>query len=193
MSGIHDLILLRLKSALQKALIDDLVPVADIHGVTPAPDPSMAGIVSIGPIQGDPTPDEARISVTIHENDPDNMVSGAVTGLKGDWQDVIDEIEIGGAATYVRRFSIKARCLLVNSNEVLDAARTIASTLRERIEKTLLNLSFSGVSNADEYVSRNILSDEFAGEMLQAGGPDAYDYHIKIRFSLLTTRNGVTV
>ncbi len=192
MSGIHDLVLLHVQAALQQSMITDLVPVKDEEGNLPAPDVTIAGVISIGPIQGDPTPDDARISVTIHENDPDAMISGAVSGLKGDWADVVDEIEIGGTVTYKRRFSVKARCLLVNTAENLTQARSIASTVRERIEKTLLNLSFSGVSSSDEFVSGSILTDEFAGEMLQAGGPDAYDYQIKIRFSLLTTRNGVT-
>ena len=109
-----------------------------------------------------------------------------------DWSDEVDDIEIGGAVTYVRRFTLKARCLLVNSREDLDAARNIASTVRERCERTILSLPFTGITSGNEYVSRGILAEDFAGEMLQAGGPEAYDYHIKIRFSILTTLTGVT-
>ena len=115
-----------------------------------------------------------------------------MTGMTDDWSDEVDEIEIGGAVTYVRRFTLKARCLLVDSQEDLDAARNIASTVRERCERTLLYLPFTGIVSGNEYVSRGILSDDFTGEMLQAGGPEAYDYHIKVRFSILTTRTGVT-
>ncbi len=181
MSGIHDLVLVYVWDALKKALIDDISD----------DDPARAGIVTIGELQGDPTPDDARISVTLHENDPEAAISGVVSGLKGTWYDEVDEIEIGGTSTWVRRFSVKARCLLVNTAENLDDARAIASTVRERIEDTLSTLPFTGVANASEYVSRGVLSEEMAGEMLQAGGPEAYDYHIKVRFSLLTTRNGV--
>ncbi len=180
MSGIHDLILLHVQEAFQKSLIDDL----------PLDDKARAGVVYIGPLQGEPTPDDARISITLHENDLDAAISGVVSGLKGEWVDEIDEIEIGGASTWVRRFTCKARCLLVNTAESLAEARAIASTVRERIEDTLSGMSFTGVANASEYVSRGVLSEEMAGEMLQAGGPEAYDYQIKVRFSLLTTRNG---
>ena len=155
-------------------------------------DVARAGAVLIGPIQDDPSPDSARISVTLHENDPDRLIKGSVTGMTEDWSDEVDDIEIGGAVTYVRRFTLKARCLLVNSREDLDAARNIASTVRERCERTILSLPFTGITSGNEYVSRGILAEDFAGEMLQAGGPEAYDYHIKIRFSILTTLTGVT-
>jgi len=184
MTGIHDAILTHVRAGLQKALIDDL---AD-------DDPTKVGVVSIGPIQGDPTPDDARISVMLFENDPDAIIGGAVSSLAGDWSDEVDEIEIGSAITHVRRFSVKARCLLVNTAENSDAARSIASTVRERIETTLLHMSFTGVMNDSGYVSRDVLAEDFAGEMLQAGGPEAYDYQIKVRFSLLTTtRTGVSI
>lgn len=180
MSGIHDLILLYVRDALQKALIDDV----------PEDDKARVGVIFIGPLQGDPTPDDARISITLHENDLDAAVSGVTSGLKGEWIDEVDEIECGGASTWIRRFTVKARCLLVNTAESLDEARAIASAVRERMEDTLSKLSFTGIANASEYVSRGVLSDEMAGEMLQAGGPEAYDYQIKVRFSVLTTRNG---
>ncbi len=181
MSGIHDLITLYVKDGLIKALITDI----------PADDIARVGVVQIGPLQDDPTPDDARISVTIHENDPDVALAGSVSGLKGEWVDEVDELEIGGSTTYARRFSVKARCLLVNTAEDNDHARSIASTVRERLEDALLRLPFTGVANASEYVSRGINSEEFDGEMRQAGGPEAYDYHIKVRFSVLTTRLGV--
>ena len=192
MTGIHDLILARIEDALQAALIDEPTAALALIKMTDptATDPAIAGLVQIGPIQGDPTPDVARISATIHENDPDAMMGGAVTGLKSDWADEIFEVEIGSAVTHYRRFSVKIRCLLVTHQEPLPEARTIASTVRERAEQALLHMEVSGIGNDKEYVSRGVISDEFEGEMLQAGGPTAYDYHIKIRFSLLTTRLG---
>jgi len=81
----------------------------------------------------------------------------------------------------------------VNTQEELAAARSIASTVRERIEQTLLTTSFTGVNSNGEFVSRGIFSDNLKGEQIQAGGPpDAFDFHIKIRFEVLTTK-GVTL
>jgi hypothetical protein len=182
MSGIHDALLEHTRDALVASLLTDIA-----EG-----DTTRAGVVQIGPLQDEPAPDEARISVTLHENDPDRLIKGSVTGMTDDWSDEIEEIEIGGAVTHIRRFTLKARCLLANTQEDLDAARLIASTVRERCETTLLNLQFVGIVSGNEYVSRGILSDEFSGEMLQAGGPSSYDYYIKVRFSVLTTRTGVT-
>jgi hypothetical protein len=180
MSGIHDAVLEHVRDALEVALIANVAE----------DDLARAGVILIGPIQDEPAPDIARISVTLHENDPDRLIKGAVTGMSEDWSDEVDTIEIGGAVTMRRRFSLKARCLLVNTRENLDAARNIASTVRDRCEETLLSIPFVGIVSGNEYVSRGILSDEFGGEMLQAGGPEAYDYHIKVRFSVLTTRTG---
>jgi hypothetical protein len=181
MSGIHDAVLEYTRNALEAALITNIAE----------DDVARAGVISIGPLQDEPTPDTARISATLHENDPDRLISGAVTGMSDDWSDEVEEIEIGGAVTHIRRFTLKARCLLVNTREDLNAARNIASTVRERCEVALFSLPFLNVLSGSEYVSRGILSDEFGGEMLQAGGPEAYDYHIKVRFSVLTTRTGV--
>ena len=64
----------------------------------------------------------------------------------------------------------------------------IASTVRHRIEKTIQNLSFAGVEDDGEYVSRGAVSTSTKGEMIQSGGPpDAFDYFIKIRFEVQTT------
>ena len=182
MSGIHDAVLEHVRDALIASLITNIDP----------GDTARAGVVQIGPLQGEPAPDAARIAITLHENDPDRLLGGAVTGMNDDWSDKIDQVEIGGAVTTVRRFTLKARCLLVNTGEELDEARAIASTVRDRCEAALFPMQFTGVLAGTEYVSRGITSDEFAGEMLQAGGPEAFDYHIKVRFSVLTTRTGVT-
>jgi hypothetical protein len=53
-------------------------------------------------------------------------------------------------------------------------------------------MSFNGVRTADEYVARGVLSSDLRGEMMQAGGPpDAFDYNIKVHFSVLTTQIGL--
>ena len=178
--GIHDLILEKIQTELTVALITN---VSDV---------TKAGAVKIGALQGDPAPDTARISVTIHENDPQAIIKGAVTGMSDAWNDEVTELEIGGAVTQRRAFSIQARCLFANSREVLDLARQYASSVRQRIEETLTKISFAGILSGTEYVSRGITSYDMKSEMLQSGGPpDTYDYYIKIRFSVLTTRTGV--
>lgn len=175
---IHDAILQVVKDALQYSLID---------GVDPDDD-AIAGVIKLGDLQGDPDPDIARISVTLHENDPDGFISGMPTGMSEKWSDEVDEWEIGGVVTWKRRFTVKARCLLDASKEDLATARQIASTVRERIEHALPRISFGSVSQNGEYVSRGITSDALKGEMLQSGGPpDSYDYFIKVRFEVLTT------
>lgn len=177
-NGIHELILLRLQEVLQDALIDS-IPVDDV---------TRAGVVKIGPLQGDPDPDVARISVELYYNDPDQTIGGGSSMPRDMWSDEVEEVEIGGSVTWVRRFTAKARCLLEGSHEGLSSAHNIASVVRSRIEKALLRARFGDIQADDEYVTRGIASDGIDEEVIQAGGPpDAYDFHIKIRFELLTT------
>jgi hypothetical protein len=176
MSGIHEAIMTRVQEKLEIAMIDYIN------------DETQAGIVLEGPLQGDPDPDEARISISVFENDPDEFVNGAPTGTDRTWMDEVEEVEIGGAVTWRRRFTVKARCLFEKTREELAVAREIVSTVRSRIEYTLLGISFSGISENGEYVSRPVISEEMSGEVLQAGGPpDSYDFIMKLRFSVLTT------
>jgi hypothetical protein len=178
--GIHDLILEKVQAELNTALI------------TNVSDNTKAGVVKIGALQGDPAPDTARISVTLHENDPEGIVGGGVSGMKDSWNDEIVEMEIGGAVTQKRAFTVMARCLFANTREELDLARQYASSVRQRIEETLTAISFAGLFSGTEYVSRGVSAYDMKSEMLQSGGPpDTYDYHMKIRFSVLTTRTGV--
>jgi len=171
-----------IRDEMQAGLIDNI----------PADDPTRAGFVKIGSYQGEPAPDEARISISIHENDPDGIVKAGVSGMSGDWSDEVELIECGGAATTSRRFTIKGRCLFVKTNEVEDEARRIASAVRGRIERILKKMSFNGVRTEDEYVARGVLSTDLRCEMMQAGGPpDAFDYVIKVHFSVLTTQTGL--
>lgn len=184
--NIHDAVINKLLYEFQHTLIDDI----------PEDDTSRAGIVIPGHSQGDPDPDIARISVQIHENDPDTIVNiQGASSMSGGWIDEVTEVECGGAVTWNRRFTVKARCLLVNTLEDRTQTRSIASTVRSRIEQTLLNIRWSDVHDDDttEYVSRGVIAESLKGEMVQAGGPpDAYDYHIKVRFEIQTTTTGVT-
>lgn len=175
MSGIHDEILKRV----QTQLTADLVNAID--------DDTKATLVRLGPLDGDPDPDVARIFITLHENDPEAMIGGTVTGLNSKWSDEPDTTESSWVITTKRRFTARARCLLEQTQEGLDDARTIASTVRTRLESSLQRVSFSGININGEYVSRPIV--ELHSEMLQGGGaPDSYDFHIKVRFEVLTTR-----
>lgn len=179
--NIIEAILHHAQDVLQAALIDNV----------PADDTARAGVVMQGPLQGNPDPDQARISVTVHENDPDNFYGKTGTGaMGGEWNDEVAETECGGGVIWSRKFTVKARCLYVNTGEGLDAARVIASTVRQRIENALLSTSWGGVFDAEssEFVSRGVLGTSLRAEMIQAGGPpDAYDYHIKVRFEVQTS------
>jgi hypothetical protein len=182
MSGIHDEILNTLRDQIEEDLI---AQIAD-------DDPARAGVVKLGDLQGDPDPDTARIAITLHENDPDTFRSGSFTGMIGHWSDEVEEVEIGGAITWKRRFSVKARCLLVNTKEDLATARDIASTVRTRLEASILRTDFGGILVDNEYVSLPVISENILGEMIQGGGPpDSYDYQIKMRFQVLTTKREV--
>lgn len=181
MSGIHDLILNFVRDELEEALINDI----------PVGDPARAGVVKVGPLQGEPDPDEARISVEVYVNDPEQEISGSAIGRVTEvWDDQVDEVEIGGSITWKRRFTVKARCLFDRTGEGLSDAQSIASTVRTRIEKRLLTIRFNGLASDDEYVCRGAFSDSLRGSMVQLGGPpDAYDYMLKVRFDVLTTES----
>lgn len=179
MSGIHDEILNTLRDQIEEDLIT-LIPVDD---------DARAGTVKLGDLQGDPDPDTARISVTLHENDPDTFQPGSFTGMIGHWSDEVDDVEIGGTITWRRRFTVKARCLLVNTKENLADARDIASTVRTRLEASILGTDFSAILVDNEYVALPVISENIVGEMIQGGGPpDSYDYLVKMRFQVLTTK-----
>lgn len=179
---IVNFILEHLRDQLRAALIDNI----------PEDDPTRAGAVKIGPYQGEPTPEEGRITFSVDENDPDRIVKAGVSGMNEDWSDDVDLVECGGAATTARRFTIKGRCLFTTTREPEDEARCIAMTVRGRVETFLKKLSFKDVKTDDEYVSRGALSNELSVEMTQAGGPpDAFDFIIKVHFSVLTTQTGL--
>lgn len=172
--GIVDLIVEHVQSQLESELITNI----------PDNDDSQAGIVKIGPLQGDPDPDVARISVEVHHNDPEN--------IDGPWRDVIEIVEIGGTVTWARRFTVKIRCLLERTREDEATARGIAALVRDRAELTLLKELFTGIQTDDEYVSRGPMATSLKSDMLQGGGPpNEYDFHIKMYFDVYTTRTGV--
>lgn len=175
---IHDAILEHVKSNFETDLIDNVTDNAKVYQVR------------LGPVQDDPDVSEARLSVTLHENDPDGVYKPGSTNMSDAWVDQVSEIECSGSVTFVRRFTAKARVLLDTTGEGLSEARDIASKLRTRMEQSLLNMRFSGVTDAEtgEYVSKRVFNHFIYGEMIQGGGPDAYDYHIKVRFQVETTR-----
>lgn len=176
---IHATLINFLREQLEKSLVTDI----------PVNSSTRIGVVKLGPLQGDPDPDVARISVEVYYNDPDQTLRGSGMGAAPEaWDDQVEEIEVGGCITWKRRFTVKARCLLEQSREALGDAHQIASTVRSRLEKALLFMDFSAVGTDEEYVARGITSDALRGEMIQAGGPpDSYDFHIKVRFDILTT------
>lgn len=177
--------------SIHDAIMDHVVEELDEELVDFVNDETQVGIVNQGELQGNPDPDEARISITVHENDPDaSYGTGDVSGMSSAWLDEVAEIEIGGTTIWKRRFTVKCRCLFVGTQENLEEAQRFSRKVRERIEDTLINMSFSGVeSPTGEYVSRTVIGDEMKSEMLQAGGPpDSYDYFIKVRFDVHSTK-----
>jgi hypothetical protein len=180
MSFIHDVTLDYVEQALRVSLMD---------GVDGA-DVARAGLVQQGPLQGPVAPDKARISVTLFENDPDRFFKGSTSAMTGPWEDEVLINETGGVVTWARRFCVKARCLLAQTQEDLNDTRSISSTVRSRIELALREASFADLVSEDgERISRGAAN--IRGEMVQAGGPNSYDYHIKIRFDVLSTTLGV--
>lgn len=177
---IHDAILTAVKAQLTLDLITNIDP----------SDNAIPAVILEGPLQTDPDPADARISITLHENDPDGVYKPSNTNMTDAWVDEVAEIECGASITWYRRFTVKGRVLLANTQESLDETRQIASKIRDRIENSLLNMSFAGVVDAGtgEYVGKSVLSPGLKGEMIQAGGPEAYDYHLKVRFQVETTR-----
>lgn len=176
---IHHAILVHVKDTLQTGLIDSIT------------DDTQAGAVKIGPLNGDPMdPDSARISLEVYPNDPDQEIKGSgIATSDQSWKDEVLETEIGGGITWARRFTVKCRCLFENSHEDLDNALRIAYTVRSRMEKLLLEMTFSNLNSAGEYVCRGVFGDELTGEITHSGGPpDAYDFFIKVRFEVWTSR-----
>lgn len=163
---ITDTILQHLHNALEKALITDI----------PAGDPTRAGAVKIGALQGEPDVDEARISVEIYANDPDRP---------GEWEDEIIEFEIPRTAYWARRFAVSLRCLLVDTGEPLNEASRIASTLKARIEETLLLLDWTGVVSGTERAI-GVLEGQIYSLTAQSGGPGEYDWSGKFLFEVQT-------
>ena len=135
MSSIQDAILAKLQSELTQKLITDI------------DDTSKAGVIKIGELQGEPDPDVARISVTLFVNDPDQEIKNSGIGNSPEaWDDTIYETEIGGGIMWKRRFTVKCRCLFTNTKEDAATSRSIATTLKQRIEQTILGTNFGGIS-----------------------------------------------
>jgi hypothetical protein len=179
--SIHNAIMHHVKDAIVDQ-IQDALP--DGHPIKP-------GVVKIGPLLGDPMdPDEARITVMIFENDPDEKDSFQWCDEPA--SDDYGGLEIGGGITWMRRFTIKVDMYLERTREDVDAARRIAGSLKNRLEEVVMGLSFNNVSIEDEYVSRGAFASTIKSTVRQGGGPpDSYQFHIKLRFEVLTTKTGV--
>ena len=176
--SIHQAIIDHTVTLLQKTMIDDLL----------STDSTRAGVVKKGDLQGEPDPDVARISVTIHENDPDSIIGGGISSMSDSWKDEVIEVEVGGGRTWSRKFTVKIRCLLDRTRESLSIAQSIASTVKERLEEAILSDPFSNIVDGGQYVARGPFADTFQSEMIQSGGPpDSYDYFIKVRFDVWTS------
>ncbi len=182
---IHKAIMDYVRERLDRDLIDSIPLSGDGN-----PDDALPGAIKLGPLQGDPDPDVARISIEVYENDPDQEIKGSGISTTDDsWKDKIEEIEIGGGITWRRRFTVKVRVLLESTREDLENARRVASTIRSRVEKSVMGMRFARVESDGETVTMGPFSDQLFSEMLQAGGPpDAYDFFIKVRFEVLTTQ-----
>ena len=176
---ISDAIVDKVYAELTTALIDDIA-----EG-----DPTRVGLILQGPFQGQEDLERARIVIEIYENDPDKFQRGAVTSMWGAWEDEVAELEIGGSMIWNRRYTVKARALMTKTKEDIDNARLIASTLKDRLTRTLITIDFAGTQDDEEFVSRGILSHKIQAEAIQGGGPQAYDYYIKVRFEVQTTLN----
>ena len=171
---IHYAILRRIAQQLETDLVTNV----------PADDPTATGIVVEGPLLDEPDFENARISIQLFENDPFNFDSS------WDWVDepVEEEIEIGGGMTWRRRFTLEARMLLVNTMEDRDAARRIASAIKARVEQSLMDTNFSGIRIGGEYVSAPIFNKNIRSKLLQAGGPESWDFVLHIRFEVKTSK-----
>lgn len=177
--GIQWEILERVRAHLQTKLIDEVDP----------EDPARPGYIGIGQMQGEPMdPDEARISITLHENDLDDFEEQDPRGIEWYSHDETDwDQEIGGDAwTMIRRFSVKIRSLFDSTQESRDDARRYTSSVLTKIQQQLRKVDYAGISVDGEYVSLPYYRIE--SEMGQFGGPDAYDFYSKVRFSLKTTQ-----
>ncbi len=153
-------------------------------------DLGRTNVIKIGFLQGDPDPDEARVSVTIFPNDPDQEIRGSAIGhAPAAWDDTIFEEEVGSVLTWSRKYTVKARCLFTTGAEADDEAiaRGIAATIKQRLEKAILKINYGGISSDTEFVCRSASSSSLRSSFVQSGGPGAYDFYIKVRFDVLTT------
>jgi len=140
----------------------------------PDSDPSKAGVVKLGPLQGEPEPDVARISIEVHQNDPDDLER---------WLDEVVEVEIPNAAIWSRKFTIKYQLLLDSTSEALIPALTLGSIIKERIERTIFKAKYAGVPD----VVRGAIATKSVSQLIHGGGPpDIYNITGRFQFDVLT-------
>lgn len=156
------------KAQLQKVCIDDV----------PLSDTSRAGVVKIGPLQGEPEPDVARISITVHPNDPDRPTK---------MLDKVIEVNIPCSQIWNRYFTIKYRILLEPTHENLEQALTIASTVKARVEHAISSATYGSIRTSTESVQRGCQDVSSRHSLLQGGGPpDSFDFQGKFMFTIMT-------
>ena len=151
-------------------------------------DPARPGYVGIGETQGEPgDPDELRIQITLHENDPDDFEERDPRGIEWYSHDETDfSQEVGPVWTMIRRFTIKIRSLFDSTQEDRETARKYNSRVVDRIVTEIRRVDLSNINVDGEYVSLPFYRIE--KEIGQFGGPDSYDFYSKVRWSLKTTQ-----
>lgn len=166
--SIIDAIMTHLQSHLEYELIDNI----DLS------DASRAGVVKVGPLQGDPDVDVARISAELYYNDPAD---------EDDLHDEIIEWEMPRTAIWARWFTVLWRCLLVDSGEGLMEAKTVATTFEQRLIHALGTVSWTGVEGQNYEQIIGCPLEYIRATKSQGGGPNEYDWQGKIQFSVLTS------
>jgi hypothetical protein len=146
-------------------------------------DDAEVGVVMQGPLFDDPDYESARISIELFENDPDDFDTW-------EWADepVSDLLEIGQGMTWRRRFKIVTRVLLVSTMENRVAARKIASAVKARLEASLMKVDFGDLMVGGERVTGRVFNENIRSKLLQAGGPDNWDFELQTRFEVKTTK-----
>jgi hypothetical protein len=171
-------------AAIMQKVMDELKPVL-IDSIDPEDD-TRVGYLGLGLMQGYPIErEDARISVTIHENDPDDFEKHDPHGMFFIWKDEMDYPQEFNTVTWIRRFTVRVRCYFGRSKEGLVRARQIASVVRTRVEHTLTGVSFASIEVDGETVCLPVF--EMRGETGQFGyAPDEYDFYEKVRFAVKT-------
>lgn len=141
-------------------------------------EPARVGVVKIGPLQGEPDVDVARISLEIYANDPEKT---------DEREDQIVEWEMPMTAIWERHFTILWRALLAETGEGLLDAMAIASDLKHGIEEGVRTLSWASLSSGNERAI-GCGPETMEHRIQQGGGPNEYDWTGKLTFTVQTAQ-----